>query len=162
MEVQSPLELKNVSTAPAAPPTGSLTVYAADGKLCAQDPSGSVVTLGERFYQTVLDEDGTAAPQRQRIKFEDLAVSDDPISGATVVTGPSLDRAVVAFAAADFVGDALTILPEAIPFSYTNLIIRVVKDDGEDVLTGVRVDPTDQTITITAAPFDGMLLVIKA
>lgn len=158
-EIKTPLELNDVSAAPAAAPTGSLYAYSAAGKLTVKNSAGDVVTLAKPFYQTVQDGAGTAVTQRNVLRFTNLTVADDSTAGVTKVTVSAAERAAISFEATDFEDDVLTIAASAVPFAYTTPILQVVNDAGAYVLVGLAVDPTDKTITLTGEPFDGKLLI---
>jgi hypothetical protein len=78
-----------------------------------------------------------------------------------VVTISAAATAAIPFEATDFEDGALVIPAEFVGFAYEKVIVQVFDGAGNQVLCGVAVDGTDQSITLTAVPFDGEMLLTK-
>jgi hypothetical protein len=109
----------------------------------------------------LIDGSGTALAQRPRPQFAGATLTDDPTNGRTVVIISPAAMAAIPFEAMDFEDGALVIPAEFVGFTYEKVIVQVFDGSGNQVLCGVAVGGTDQSITLTDDPFDGEVLVTK-
>jgi hypothetical protein len=157
---KAPIQLLNISTAPATPATGNVVLYSLAGVLSLKDDSGNVIAFTNSGH-SIVNGAGTATTQRPAVQFIGATVSDDSTNQRSVVTITGAEAEAVDFTAGEFSGDVLTIAAASMGISYDKVLVQVFDEDGNQVLCGVNVDGTSKDIAIHATAFDGTALISK-